>query len=277
MSDNWIVQNLENALETWNDKLGEIWTILTQSPMDFKGGEIWDVVSNIHGALQAIGFALLVLFFVSGVVKTCGSFAEVKRPEQVFKIFIRFAIAKGMVTYGLELILLIFKIVQGIILSITGMEGFEAATATEIPEEIKIAISECSFLESIPLWAITMIGSLVIIVLAFIMVMTVFGRFFKMYLYTALSPLALSTFAGEPTQSTGISFLKSYAGVCLEGAVIALSCLLFSVYASAPIRFGEEMSALAMVLSYMLAIILNMLMLVGTVKASDRVVKEMIG
>ena len=76
-SDNWVVQNLQNALETWNEKLAEIWQILTQSPEEFKGGAIWDVIANIHGALQAIGYALLVLFFVVGVVKTCGSFADV--------------------------------------------------------------------------------------------------------------------------------------------------------------------------------------------------------
>ena len=78
MSDNWVVQNLENALEVWNDKLSEIWQLITKSPQDFKGGAIWGVVVNIHGTLQAIGYALLVLFFVVGVVKTCGSFAEVK-------------------------------------------------------------------------------------------------------------------------------------------------------------------------------------------------------
>ena len=76
-SDNWVVQNLVNALDTWNEKMAEIWTIITQSPENFKGGGIWSVVLNIHGALQAIGYALLVLFFVVGVVKTCGSFAEV--------------------------------------------------------------------------------------------------------------------------------------------------------------------------------------------------------
>lgn len=76
-SDNWVVQNLQNALETWNEKLAEIWQILTQSPEEFKGGAIWDVIVNIHGALQAIGYALLVLFFVVGVVKVCGSFADV--------------------------------------------------------------------------------------------------------------------------------------------------------------------------------------------------------
>lgn len=77
MSDNWVVQNLENALNTWNEKLAEIWQIITQSPEQFKGGTIWDVIVGIHGAVQAIGLALLVLFFVVGVMRTCGNFAEV--------------------------------------------------------------------------------------------------------------------------------------------------------------------------------------------------------
>lgn len=272
-----IIETLLTVLDLWNQKMVDIWNMVSMSPVDFRDGAIWAVILDVYGVMQATGLALLVLFFVMGVVKTCGSFTEVKRPEQAFKVFIRFAIAKGLVTYGLELILAIFKIIQGVIQSITSIEGFEAAAEATIPEEIITAVSECSFLESIPLWALTMIGSLVIIVLSFVMVMTVFGRFFRLYLFTALSPIALSTFAGEPTQSTGVSFLKSYAGVCLEGAVIALSCLMFSVYASAPIEFEGEISALAMVLSYMLATILNMLMLVGTVKGADRVVREMIG
>ena len=112
MSDNWVVQNLENALDTWNSKLSEIWTLITQSPQQFKGGTIWNVIANIHGAVQAIGLALLVLFFVVGVMKTCGSFAEVKKPEHALKLFIRFALAKGAVTYGLQLMLAVFNIVQ---------------------------------------------------------------------------------------------------------------------------------------------------------------------
>ena len=123
MSDNWVVQNIENALETWNEKQSEIWTLLTQSPEDFKGGSIWNVMVNINGAVQAIGLALLVLFFVVGVVKTCGSFAEVKKPEHALKLFVRFAIAKGLVTYGMELMLALFNIVQGIISTIMTTSG----------------------------------------------------------------------------------------------------------------------------------------------------------
>ncbi len=58
MSDNWVVQNLENALETWNEKLSEIWTLITTTPQNFKGGNIWKVIVDINGAVQAIGLAL---------------------------------------------------------------------------------------------------------------------------------------------------------------------------------------------------------------------------
>ena len=101
MSDNWVVQNLENALETWNEKLSEIWTLITTTPQNFKGGNIWKVIVDINGAVQAIGLALLVLFFVIGMVKTCGSFTDVKKPEHALKLFVRFALAKGVITYGM--------------------------------------------------------------------------------------------------------------------------------------------------------------------------------
>lgn len=134
-SDNWIVQNLQNALDTWNEKLAEIWQIITQSPENFKGGGIWDVIVQINGALMAIGLALLVLFFVIGVMKTCGSFAEVKKPEHALKIFIRFVLAKAVVTYGLELMMAVFNIVQGVVSTIMNAAGFGGATQTVLPQE----------------------------------------------------------------------------------------------------------------------------------------------
>ena len=174
MSDNWIVQNLENALKTWNDKLSEIWQLITQSPEQFKGGSIWNVIVDIHGAVQAIGLALLVLFFVIGVMKTCGSFAEVKKPEHALKLFIRFALAKGVVTYGLELMMALFNIVQGLISTIMNAAGFSSAAQTVLPQEIVTAVEDCGFFESIPLWAVTLIGGLFITILSFIMVMSVY-------------------------------------------------------------------------------------------------------
>ena len=277
MSDNWVVQNLQNALNTWNSKLAEIWQILTQSPETFKGGGIWKVIVQIHGALQAIGYALLVLFFVVGVVKTCGSFTEVKRPEHALKIFIRFAIAKGVVTYGLELMMALFNIVQGVTSTIMKTAGFGSTEDTVLPDEIIKAVEDCGFFESIPLWAVTLIGGLFITVLSFIMIMSVYGRFFRLYLYTAIAPIPLSSFAGEPSQNIGRSFLKSYAAVCLEGAIVVLACVIFSLFASSPPVVDPDAAAVTMVWSYIGELIFNMLVLVGAVKMSDRVVREMMG
>ena len=277
MSDNWVVQNLQNALDTWNSKLAEIWQILTQSPETFKGGGIWQVIVQIHGALQAIGYALLVLFFVVGVVKTCGSFTEVKRPEHALKIFIRFAIAKGVVTYGLELMMALFNIIQGVISTIMQTAGFGRTEDTVLPDEIIEAVEDCGFFESIPLWAVTLIGGLFITVLSFIMIMSVYGRFFRLYLYTAIAPIPLSSFAGEPSQNIGRSFLKSYAAVCLEGAIVVLACIIFSLFASSPPVVDSDAAAVTMVWSYIGELIFNMLVLVGAVKMSDRVVREMMG
>lgn len=277
MSDNWVVQNLQNALDTWNSKLSEIWQLLTTSPQDFKGGSIWNVMVTINGAVQAIGLALLVLFFVVGVVRTCGSFTEVKKPEHALKLFIRFAIAKGVITYGLELMLALFNIVQGTISTIMTSAGFGTPNQTTLPSEMITTIEECGFFESIPLWAVTLIGGLFITVLSFIMIMTVYGRFFKLYMYTALAPIPLSTFAGEPSQNVGKSFIKSYCAVLLEGAVIVLACIIFSLFASSPPVVDANAAAVTQVWAYIGELVFNMLVLVGAVKMSDRIIREMMG
>ena len=277
MSNNWVIQNLENALLTWDQKLAEIWGLLTPDISAFKGGALWEIMLNIHWALQSVGLALVVLFFLCGVVKTCGSLAELKRPEVAVKMLIRFCLAKMLVTYGLELMLALLSIVQGIAGKIMSAAGFTAPSPTFLPPAIIDAIEACDFWSSIPLWAVTLIGGLFIWVLSFVMILTVYGRFFKLYMYTAISPVSLAAFAGEPTQSIGISFLKSYAAVCLEGAIIVMACIIFSVFAATPPTVNASADAVTMVWSYIGELIFNMLVLTGTVKMADRVVHEMIG
>ena len=277
MSDNWVVQHLINTLDTWNEKLAEVWRLLTISPENFKGGGIWNVILAINGSLQAIGLALLVLFFLAGVVKTSANLGEIKRPEHALKLFLRFAIAKGVVTYGLELMMAIFTIVQGIIAKIMSTSGIAGAAKTTLPDAMVKAIEDCGFFESIPLWAVTLIGSLFVTVLSFIIILTVYGRFFKIFMYTAIAPIPLSTFAGQPTQNIGVSFLKSYAGVCLQGVVIVLACVIFTAYAASMPNMDTSLDPLRMVWVYVGEVTFNMLVLVGLVKGSDRIIHDMMG
>lgn len=278
-SGNWIVDNLNASLEMWNAKLAEIWMLLTQSPEAFKGGAVWDVIVGINGALKAIAYGLLVLFFVIGVVKTAGSFTEIKRPEHAFKLFIRFVLAKAAVSYCMDLMLAMISIAQGAISTIMTSSGLQLSGATALPQEVITAINNVGFWDSILLWIVTLIGSLLIWVLSLIMILTVYGRFFKIYMATAIAPVPLASFAGEPSSNIGKSFVRQYAALCLQGCVIVLACIIFSAFMSEPPALGniDGMSAVNVVWQYVGELLFNMLVLVGAIKTSDRLIKDLMG
>ena len=278
MSDNWVVRMLQNALDGWNGKLTEIWALLTQSPQEFRGGAIWDVIVNINDGLTAVGYGLLVLFFAMGVCATTINFRELQRPEHALKYFIRFALAKAAVGRCMELMTAVFTVCGGIVQKIMSSIGGMAAASVALPDEISTAIEGVGILASIPLWLVGFIGGLFITVMSFILIMTVYGRFFRIYLMTALAPIPLSTFGGETTSAAGKAFCKSYVGVCMEGAVVVLACLIYSAFAgsSTPTIDGTA-PAVTMVWSYIAETIFSMLVLVALVKGADRVVKEIFG
>jgi hypothetical protein len=275
LDNNWIVENLTNAFATWNDTLSELWALVATSPESFKGGAVWAVMQNIHGTLLAIGYALVVLFFAMSLFKNTANFHELKRPEAALHYLIRFVAAKTAVGYGMEIMLKVFEVCNGIVSEVaSGMDGISQAMVS-LPGEIQTAIENVGFLASIPLWLVTILGSLFITVLSFVMILTVYGRFFRLYMYTALAPIPLATFEGESTQSVGISFLKTYVGVCLEGAVIVLACIIYAGFVTTPGVAGGE--ATSVVWSYLGETIFNMLVLVGLIKGSDRIIHEMTG
>ena len=277
-SGNWIVDNLNSALGTWNGKLAEIWQLLSTTPEEFKGGGVWTVIQGINGALQAIGCALLVLFFVMGIVKTCSSFTELKKPEMVFKCFIRFVLAQAAVTHGMELMSALFQVAQGMIVTIMDSSGLAGLTDTTLPAEMVTIIEDVSFLDSIPLWAITLLGSLFIWVLSLVMILTVYSRFFKLYMATAIAPIPMASFAGQPSSSIGVAFLKSYAAICMEGCVIVLACVIFSAFATTPPAIADDtLAAATIVWNYVGELLFNMLVLVGSIKMSDRLIRELMG
>ena len=225
-SGNWIVDNLNSALEMWNGRLAEIWQLISTSPESFKGGGVWNVIVNINDGLKAVGYALLVLFFVMGVVKTCGSFIEMKKPEVAFKCFIRFVLAQAAVSWGMELMTGAFRVAQGMVTTIMDSSGLTAMSATTLPDELVSVIEDVGFIDSIPLWAVTLLG----------------------------------------------------AAICLEGCVIVLACVIFSAFASSPPAIADDtLAAATIVWNYVGELIFNMLVLVGAIKMSDRIIRELMG
>ena len=252
---------LENALSGWNSKLAEIWALLTQTPETFKGGDIWRVITGVNNALVGVGYGLLVLFFAIGIFQSAASFRDFQRPEFALRHFIRFIIAK-----------------VAVINTVMGGMSSSISTAATLPTEIVTAIESLGLLESIPLWLVSFLGSLVITVLSFVLLLTVYGRFFRLYLFTALAPLPLASFAGEGTSASGKQFIKSYIGVCMEGAVVVLACIIYSAFLSSSTPAADAtLGAATMVWQYVGQMVFNMLILTGLVRGSDRIIKEMLG
>jgi len=213
-----------------------------------------------------------------GIVKTCGSFTELRKPEMVFKCFVRFVLAQAAVTHGMELMTALFQVAQGMVSTIMDASGLTAMSATALPSEMVTAIEGVGLLDSIPLWAITLLGSLFIWVLSLVMILTVYSRFFKLYMATAIAPIPMASFAGQPSSSIGVAFLKSYAAICLEGCVIVLACVIFSAFAAAPPAIADNSLAPATIVwNYVGEVIFNMLVLVGAIKMSDRLIRELMG
>ena len=278
MSDNWIVGNLQSAFNSWNGRLNEIWTLVTVSSQDFRGGTVWSAIVNINEGLKAVGYGLLVLFFAMSVFQSAASFRDFQRPEFALRHFIRFVLAKVAVGSAMEIMTAVFAVCGGIVQSVMGTIGGMSAASVSVPQEMIDAIENVGFVKSIPLWLVTLLGSLFITILSFILILTVYGRFFRLYMYTALAPLPLASFAGEGTSFAGKAFIKSYIGACLEGAIIVLACLIFSAFAaSSPPVLDTSLSAVTMSWQYVAETIFNMLVPVALVKGAGRIVKEMFG
>ena len=269
---------LMQGLQYLGDKLDKMWALLTTLPQNFKGGGIWSIITTINGVLGAIGTALLVLFFTIGVIKTCGSFAELKKPETAVKVFIRFAISKYLIDNCLKLMLNFVTIVQGVIAKVTASSSVGTALEFSIPSSVQSKFEGVGILDgAIPLWAICFIAHIAFIVIGIVLLLTVYGRFFRIYMYTAIAPIPLSTLAGQPTENIAKSFLKSYAGVCMQGVVIVLACVIFTAYAASMPQIDTSAEPIKMVWGYVSEVVFNMLVLLGLVKGSDRIIHDMMG
>lgn len=266
------------GLEYLGNMLDRMWALLTTAPQNFKGGGIWNVITTINGVLGAIGTALLVLFFTIGVIRTCGSFADLKKPETAIKVFIRFVITKFLIDNCLKLMVNFVTIVQGVISKVTAASPIGTALEFSIPSSVQSKFEGIGILDgAIPIWAVCFIAHIAFIVIGIVLLLTVYGRFFRIYMYTAIAPIPLSTMAGQPTENIAKSFLKSYAGVCMQGVIIVLACIIFTAYAASMPQMDVNAEPIKMVWGYVSEVIFNMLVLLGLVKGSDRIIHDMMG
>ena len=294
VADSWMYDLLQTVFYFWSNCCEKIWHFLTTPASEFHEGVVWDVMASINDGIKFIAYALLVTFFMMGVIRELTNFTEVKRLETLFKMLFRYIFANAMVTYCMQIMNLFssvfIKVIERIVSSSEweemqiklGVGFFGNHSATDKEWSLYWTLSTADFWESIPMSLIVIVGAIIIVVLSIIALFTVYGRFFKIYIYTALAPLPLSTLAGEPTQHTGIQFLKSYAGVLFEGAIIAIACIIYTKLAQTSTisnlfltPAGNYTSDLIEVLAYITENVFNMLIMLGVIKGASQIQKEM--
>lgn len=269
------VDMLQSALDFWRDILQQLFSILTVSPKDFLGGSIWTLIEGIFHTLQAVGVSLMVVFFFYGIIKSTVSFRDLlQRPTQIIGYFIRIVLADFLIIYGLDFLLWILTFIQDLI---TMIQASTPVLGMSVPAELADALSNASFWQSIGSFCGALVGTLLIYLFAVIVIAIVYGRFFKIFLLTAIAPLPMATIAGEATESIGVNYIKSYTGECLRGVLILVACRIFSVFATTPPQLDPTASVAAMTWAYIAQVSLNMLILVIVVKTSDRMMKEIFG
>lgn len=285
MSGSGIENLLNYSLKVWANTLSVIIKVLT-TPLDkLFDGKVWAVIKTVCQAMQAIGTTILIICFLMGVVSALSSMVDTRRGENAAKVFIRFIIAKEVVTRGLDIMLGLMTFSQSIITKVVNATGInktieQAAGTNKVPSEIIDAIGEAKLMTRIGCWLIALLGVVVMIAVCIVILLTVYSRFFKVYIYTAISPIPLATFGSIPTSKVGKGFLRSYGAICLEAVVIILACVIFTAITQSSGGLGLDGvisgggDASSKLLNYSIQHIISMLILLAVVKASDRLVRE---
>ena len=278
----WLSAFLDIMFDTLNSVIQNMVGLLSQSPEAFNG-TLYAFAKGLNSVFQATGLALVVLFFFIGLSDPSHNLAEIKRPEAIIAEFARFLLCQLVVANSYLILQQISAIGTSLIstawsavTSGGGMPTISAdGTVKEALNEVKFNILSIST------------DMIMLILLNFIMIVTLgiiiiyisviaYVRFFKIYMYIAIAPLALSTFAARNTSEVGKQFLKSFCGVLLQGLVLVLSLLMFAMFFSNTTIDGGD-GAITVVWEYFISMFGQLFVLVTVVKGSDQIIQKMLG
>jgi hypothetical protein len=265
------------AFRFWDTILGDITVILTTEPQSMFGGAVWETIVNINTAFQSVAYGLLALFFLMSFLKNAIDIREIKRIEVIIRYIIQLVISMAVITHGMDIVLGIFSFGMGLVSTVTSIGSLGGATT--LPADIIDAANRTGFWEKSAVFIIALLGAIVIIAVSITILIQVYGRFFKIYLYAALAPIALAGFAGSETSFMGKSFIKNFAAVCLEGAVIMIACVIWQKVANTALPVMPDAGVLpsAMLLAYMVRVIISMVLLASVIKLADTITKSALG
>lgn len=231
---NWILSTLQASIAFFDAWMTSLYDVLMLDPISYQNGAIWTTVSKIYDALMGPAVSILIIGFYIALIHDSGEFIKTRHFGSVVWTFILLCITASLLQGGKYILLLIFWCFKEILQTVTGPDGtnFLNLSWVELPKQVKLATSGLGATKATMFFIVVLIFALVIMVCSFTIIMVVYGRLFNIYLHLAVAPLALACGAAGPFRSTFVSYLKSFVGVCLQGVVIVIVCMVFSAFAN---------------------------------------------
>lgn len=231
---NWILSTLQASIAFFDAWMTSLYDVLMLDPISYQNGAIWTTVSKIYDALMGSAVSILIIGFYIALIHDSGEFIKTRHFGSVVWTFILLCITASLLQGGKYILLLIFWCFKEILQTVTGPDGtnFLNLSWVELPKQVKLATSGLGATKATMFFIVVLIFALVIMVCSFTIIMVVYGRLFNIYLHIAVAPLALACGAAGPLRSTFVSYLKSFVGVCLQGVVIVIVCMVFSAFAN---------------------------------------------
>lgn len=274
LGDN-ILDLLNMVFGFWNNQVSLVFALLKESPVEFKGGGPWDVISGIEPIFVAVGSSLVVLFFVIGFCSESVDVKEDMRFEVILRMLIRLGLAEWIVANNVTIMKAVFTSVGNLVGLLSNGTSAELKIASE---QAKI-IEDLGFGESLIMLILTALLSIIIIICGFFLIYTVYFRFMKLLIIVPLGSIAYSTMGGNRMVAhTAVTYSKYFLSVVLEAVVMALAIILCNALINSGLpSFTGDYADWAKTLIYLCELTFTIALTVGTVKGAQSLASKALG
>ena len=270
-----ILALLEMVFGFWNNQIGLVFSMLGQSPVNFKGGGPWAVIQGVEPIFVGVGSSLVVLFFVIGFCSESVDIREEMRFEVILRMLIRVGLAEWFVANNVTIMKAFFTSIGN---WVTSLSGSTAMTLT-IDDAQKEVIKNLGFGESLIMLILAALLSIIIIICGFFIIYTVYFRFLKLLIIVPLGSIALSTMGGNRMVShTAVTYCKYFLSVTFEAVTMALAIIVCNAFISAGLpEFTGDYADWAKTLIYLCEMTFTIAMTVGGVKGAQTLTSKAFG
>ncbi|HAQ3903748.1 hypothetical protein IV357_10900 [Enterococcus faecium] len=270
-----ILDLLEMVFGFWNKQISLVFSMLGQSPVNFKGGGPWGVIEGIEPIFVAVGSSLVVLFFVIGFCSESVDVREEMRFEVILRMLIRLGLAEWFVANNVTIMKAFFTSIGNLVNLISAGN----TTTLTIDSTQADIIKNLGFGESLVMLILTALLSIIIIICGFFIIYTVYFRFLKILIIVPLGAIAFSTMGGNRTVSnTVVTYCKYFLSVVFEAVTMALAIIICNAFVNAGLpSFTGGYADWAQTLIYLCEMTFTIAMTVGSVKGAQSLTSKAFG